>query len=203
MAPSAFAEQFVGGANRLDIEVDRTVRPADVLPVDRTIGATGAQAPVDLRVESAGLAAGNLARIVVDGRSVARDRRGYNLVALDPTSGRVLLSAAFDTFADDGASARLAKAIDDLPPGTIVALAVKDDASAKLGAEAVAALRALGITTDLRGGFRASHAAIGVKGAPPGTALEARGDEAVRLAIGRSPDERTLGVAIERVSFGG
>ncbi|MCS6801689.1 MAG: interleukin-like EMT inducer domain-containing protein [Chloroflexota bacterium] len=200
---TAAASQFVTGANRLDVEVDRLVRPADVLPVDRTIGATGIRAPVDLRVESAGLNAGNAARIVVDGRSVARDRRGYNLVALDPASGRILLSASYDTFADDGASGRLAKAIADLPPGTIVALAVKDDASAKLGEDAVAAFRALGIATDLRGGFRLSHAAIGVKGAAPGTALEASGTETVRLAVGRSLDERTLGIAVERVSIGG
>lgn len=200
---TATAAQFVRGANRLDVEVDRTVRPADVLPIDRTIGATGVRAPVDLRVESAGLLAGNVARIVVDGRSVARDRRGYNLVALEPTSGRIVLSASYDTFADSNASARLAQAIADLPVGTIVALAVKDDASAKLGEDAVAALRTLGMTTDLRGGFRLSHAAIGVKGAPPGTAIEARGEEAVRLVVGRSSDDRTLGVAVERVSLGG
>ncbi|GIW08379.1 MAG: hypothetical protein KatS3mg060_3184 [Dehalococcoidia bacterium] len=200
---SAFSEQFVGGANRLDVEVDRTVRPADVLPIDRTIGTTGIRAPVDIRVESAGLAAGNVARIAVGGQSVARDRRGYNLVAIDSSNGRILQSTAFDTFADEGASARLAKAIGDLPAGTIVVLAVKDDASAKLGEDAVAAFRTLGIVTDLRGGFRASHAAIGVKGAPPGSAVEARGEDVVRLAIGRSTDERTLGVAVERVSFGG
>jgi hypothetical protein len=189
------------GANALDVVVDRLARPAEVLPPERSIGTTGARAPVDLRVQSAGLLSGNVARIVVNGQQVARDRRGYNLVALDPTSGRVLLSAAFDTFADPTAATRLAETIRQLPAGTIVALAAKDDAATLLTEEAVAALRTAGMTTDLRGAFRASHAAIGVVGAPPGSALEASGPEAVQLAIGRSPDERTLGLAVARVEL--
>ncbi|MFN8535465.1 MAG: interleukin-like EMT inducer domain-containing protein [Dehalococcoidia bacterium] len=194
-----YAEQWRDGVNHLDIEVS-PVRPADVLPIDRSIGTTGVRSPVDLRVESAGLAAGNRAHILVDGHQVARDRRGYNLVAVDPANGRVLLSQAYDTFADDGASARLAAAIGGLPKGTIVLLAVKDDASAKLGEDAVGALRLAGIGVDLRGAFRTAHAAVGVVGAPAGTALEARTEDLAQIAIGRSTDERTLGVAVERVA---
>ena len=70
------------------------------------------------------------------------------------------------------------------PPGAIVLGAVKDEASAQLGADAVAALASLGVRGDLRGRYRESHAFIGVKGAPPGSALEALGPRAVEVRVG-------------------
>jgi hypothetical protein len=45
-----------------------------------------------------------------------------------------------------------------------------------LGEDAVQALRTLGLAGDLRGRFRWSHAAIGVKGAAAGQALEMLGE---------------------------
>jgi hypothetical protein len=60
-----------------------------------------------------------------------------------------------------------------------------DEASGRLTAEAVLALRSLGVAGDLRGHFRESHAFVGVKGAPPGTALEALGPRALELGVGQ------------------
>ena len=59
--------------------------------------------------------------------------------------------------------------------------------SAQLGADAVTALASLGVRGDLRGQYRESHAFIGVKGAPPGSALEALGPRAVEIRVGE-PD---------------
>jgi hypothetical protein len=58
------------------------------------------------------------------------------------------------------------------------------DASRALTADAVDALRTLGMTTDLRGRFSGAHAAIGVKGAVPGTAVEHTGRLDASCAVG-------------------
>lgn len=159
------------------------------------IGTTGVLSPVDLHVRSAGALAGNTASLRVNGIEASPQRRGYNLVLLDP-AGRVLAVAYFDTFADPEASARLARWVRALPAGTIVAGAVRDDASGRLTEDAVGALATLGVTGDLRGRFRWAHAFIGVKGAPPGSALEAWGPGAQELVVGRRAEE--LGFELAR-----
>ncbi|MCS6828808.1 MAG: hypothetical protein NZ553_19515 [Caldilinea sp.] len=137
------------------------------------IGETDATLPADrwIVVRSAGEEVGDFAQIFVDGRDVARNERGYNLVALD-AHGAVLDSAAFDVSGDERAAAELVAWVDRWPSGTVILGAVNDEASLKLNGEAVEALHGLGVTVDLRNHFRWSHAFIGAKGAPPGSALE-------------------------------
>jgi len=154
------------------------------------IGQTGATAPADLYVSSAGQLQGQGRSVLqLNGREVGPPgrSRGYNLVAIDPGGG-IRASAGFDTHRDSNATALLAAWVAALPPGTIVMGAVSDEASAELGADAVAALGTLGVQTDMRGRFRESHAFVGVKGAPRGTALEAAGPHVVELRVG-SPDD--------------
>ncbi|MEZ4656662.1 MAG: interleukin-like EMT inducer domain-containing protein [Caldilineaceae bacterium] len=124
---------------------------------------------------SAGEEMGKSARIFVNGRNVVRDERGYNLAA-SGTDGVVLESVAFDTNAPpaavEGATAsqQMAKWLTKWPEGTVIAGAVRDEASAQLGQEAVDALAHLGVATDLRGKFRWGHAFIATVG---GSAVEA------------------------------
>ncbi len=148
------------------------------------IGRTAATSPGDLRVRSRGQPHGSASSIWFNGAELSPDGRGYNLVALDPR-GRLLRAAAFDTFADPTQAAELAAWIASLPGGTIVAGAVRDEASARLSEEAVRALSTLGVAGDLRGRFRESHAFVGVKGGPPGSALEALAPRPVELTVGR------------------
>jgi hypothetical protein len=148
------------------------------------VGATGALSPADLRVLSGGQPRVSAGTIEVDGVERSPDRRGYNLVALEP-GGEVLGARAFDTFLDPAAAAGLAAWIAALPPGAIVAGAARDDASRSLDEAAVRALRTVGVSGDLRGRFREAHAFVGVKGAPAGTALEALGDRRIELRVGR------------------
>ena len=137
-------------------------------------------------MRSSGQPYGDTASIRVWGSASSRPTAaGYNLVALEPTGG-FQDRAAFDTFGDPAASGALARWVEALPAGTIVLGAIKDDASARLNAAAVAALATLGVHGDLRGGHRESHAFIGLKGAPPGSALEASGPRAVEGAAGRA-----------------
>ncbi len=147
------------------------------------LGATGVTVPVDVVVRSGGQPYGDTASIRVGMREVAPNRRGYNLVALEP-SGAIRDRASFDTFEDPMASRALARWVRALAAGTIVLGAVKDEASEQLDADAVGALATLGIQGDLRGRRRESHAFIGVKGAPPRSALQALGPRPVEVRVG-------------------
>lgn len=138
------------------------------------IGETGAALPAAswLVVQSAGEEVGDFAHIYVDGQDVAGSERGYNLAAL-ASDGRLLDSVVFDTSGDDAAAAALASWLAQWPQGTIIAGAVNDEASLKLTEVAVQALQSIGVTHDLRGRLRWSHAFIGAVGAPAGAAVEA------------------------------
>jgi Interleukin-like EMT inducer len=161
------------------------------------IGGTGVPSPVDLVVRSGGQPHGDVASIRIGMGEVAPNRRGYNLVALG-AEGDLRGRMAFDTLADSRASAQLAAWVQALPAGTIVVGAVKDEASAQLGPDAVQALAALGVAGDLRGRYRESHAFVGVKGAPPGSALEGLGPRLVEIRVG----EPEAGFGFELTGFG-
>ncbi|HIQ05994.1 MAG TPA: hypothetical protein EYH31_09980, partial [Anaerolineae bacterium] len=137
-----------------------------------TIGLTGVWSPVPLLVKSAGLSTGDFAHIYVAGVDVSPNRRGYNLVAVSPDDRRVIGAWNFDTHHDPDASQRMAAVLASLPEGVIVAAAVADEASLRLTREGIQALRTIGAQDSVEGRFRWAHAVLGVKGAPPGTALE-------------------------------
>ena len=161
-------------------------RPRSTLDDRYRVGTTGVLSPGDLRVQSAGQPYGESASIVFNGVELAPNQRGYNLAALTP-DGRFHATGVFDTFFDAKAAANLAAFIHGLPAGTLVAGAVRDEASGFLSESAVAALLTLGVAGDLRGHFRESHAFVGVKGAAPGTALEDLGPRALTLTVGQPP----------------
>jgi hypothetical protein len=158
------------------------------------IGRTGAVAPVDLHVVSGGLGSGNQASILVNGLEQARNRRGYNVVAIEPLTGDVLWADVFDTHASTLESRRLADAVAGLAPGVIVAAAVREEAADKLGEEGVGALRAIGASQDARGRSRVSHVVVGIKGAGLGTAVEEIGYTLLKTTVGTPPEG--IGVAI-------
>jgi hypothetical protein len=159
------------------------------------IGDTGIVSPVDISITGAGFEAGRFGEIFVAGKSSVENKRGYQLVAINPQSGAVERIGSFDTFADINESVRLAKFVNDLPNGAIVAGVAIDDVSKNLSPAAVNALHQLGVEADLRFEFRAGHAFIGVKGAPMGSVLES--------VEGRLPANVSVGknVTSDRVSF--
>jgi hypothetical protein len=188
--------QLNPGLNLFRLQPAGSAQPSAVTPADPTIGGTGMRAPLPLEVESAGILGGNFARVRLGDRVLELNGRGYNLVALAPDNGQVIIEESFDTFAGEGEAARLAGRLRDLPAGTIVLLAVRDDASSHLTAEAVAAIGDVGGEMDLRGKYRWGHALIGVKGARPGTAIERSAAGGVRVRAGRGDDDRFLAAAV-------
>jgi hypothetical protein len=156
--------------------------------------------PVSLVVSSAGNEVGDFAHVYVDGQPVSPNLVGYNLVVVDPASGAVESRAAFNTFASESESARLAQFIAQIPEGKVVAVAVRDEASRHLTSEAVEALRSIGALQDLRKKFRWSHAIMGVKGAPPGTAMESAFEtRPAELVVGLAATEPNVAAAVDWV----
>ena len=150
----------------------------------RVIGQTGVVAPADIQVMSGGTRHGLIASIRVNAVEYAPNERGYNVVALDPVSGQVRWARVFDTHRSPSDAKELADAVRALPDGAIVAVAVREDASEALTEDAVAALRSIGGREDIRPRRRVSHVLVGVKGAPPGTALERIGYERLEANVG-------------------
>ncbi|HEY51902.1 MAG TPA: hypothetical protein G4N94_00395 [Caldilineae bacterium] len=188
-----------GYPGHLDIQSDRTFDPAAVAFAPRLIGHTGAESPANIVVRSAGKDTGDFGHIYIDGIDHSPNRRGYNLVALDPGSGSLLAAANFDThdplLADE--STRMAAWIDALPVGTIVAGAVRDAAALNLQPDAIAALHGLGVQSDIRGHIRRAHGFVGVKGAAPGSAAAATSDLwPVTVTVGDGLTEPTPAFAL-------
>jgi hypothetical protein len=137
---------------------------------------TAGTPPLDVTVVSAGEEVGDFGHIFVNGHEVSPNQRGYNLALIPPDQR--LRTAYFDTNADPEASPALSQYLASAegsgwPSGTLVAVAVGDEASYALGAEAVQALQRLGATGDLRGCFRCSYALLSRLGLPQPQTLEA------------------------------
>ena len=129
---------------------------------------------LSLQVESAGYDFGNSARILVGGTDVGAGRyaRGLNVAVVDEVSGKVGGFFTYDTNGDRSASDAFAAAIEALPVGMLVAVAVKDDAQKRLTDRARRALQTLGSALIWNLEYRASFALIGQKGAAPGSRPE-------------------------------
>jgi hypothetical protein len=202
------------GLNRVILAFGRTARPRDVLPADVRIGQTGVDAPVDIEIN----AAADFAYVTLEDDAGERvdasaGRRGYNVALVDPRSGRLLEKRGFDTAANVYEAGRLAQFINDAPAGVIVIAATRGPATAHLTDQAWAALRTVGAgqpvlwpacpvarhrgTGDPRAVPDASHALIGVKGAPPGSAAEVVQAGGAYLRIGRNSDRRSLAAAVD------
>jgi len=194
------AEAVRLGLNRLRLRFARVERPRDVLPGETAIGTTGVATPVDIEID----AAPDHAYISIYDEAGAKTdasagRRGYNLAVLDPRTGHLLEKRGFDTWANEYEAQRLAEFVAQIPDGRIVVVATKGDAGLHLTQAAVAALRSLGARADLRSAAGQAHALIGVKGAPPGSALELVAAPNAWMRLGRNPDRRLLAAAVDWV----
>jgi Interleukin-like EMT inducer len=192
------------GPNRVRLHFAWALSPRQVFPDPASrgaIGASGTISPVNLDVHSFDEA--YISAFSADGRETkaSPDRRGYNVVVLDPRSGRVLDAQGFDSAANTYEADRLAQYLSAVPRGRVVVLATKGDASAHLTPGAIAALRALGSRVASAGDLAGqAHALVGIQGAAPGSAAEviAPGDAFLRV----SGDFRKLAAAVDWVELG-
>jgi len=190
------------GLNDVVLRFGYVARPADVLPGNRVIGATGRQTPADIEVNSGGPGAGDLAYITVGGQDASAHREGYNVAIVDPASGAVVSFRGFDTTANAYEADRLAKFLAEIPQGRIVVVVAKGNAAEHLTPAARQALQNIGAQHIPASGGPQSYAIIGVQGVPVGTALEAAPAEGnAYLRLGGNPDHRTLAAAFDWVEW--
>jgi hypothetical protein len=188
------------GANELELIHEPPRDPVEIGP--RAIGTTGRVAPVDLAAVGAGQAQGDFADIWVDGRRATTNRRGLNVTAVDPLSGKVLYVRGFDVHQNRAQSMALRLFVQSLRPGTIVVVASRDEASRCFDQLAREALRSIGAVTDLEGKWRQTYAAIGLQGAAPGTALEDLGTgRRAQVRVGRVPPPWQQAAAYEHLTL--
>jgi len=126
-----------------------------------------------VQVSSAGYDHGNSASIRFNTQDLGENfyNRGLNVVVFDEFTGQPIFGTTFDTF-NSGNSESFAQFVSTLPPGRIVAIAIKDDANFNLSDPGKRACKSLGsrLIDDLQ--FRSSWAIIGQTGVASGTAVE-------------------------------
>jgi len=183
-------EHLRPGRNEFHIWGDYRFTPA---APRHAIGSTGVTVAADITVN----AHRERARVQVNGW-VRRPGKGYFLAVLDAATGEVVRSGEFNVSWHAAESDALAAFVRDIPDGSPVIVVTEYDASRELQESAVEALRDLGFAVDLRGQFLMLHAGIGVKGAEPGSAMEATHLWSATLELGQ-PDAREVQLHAMRV----
>jgi hypothetical protein len=191
-APGRIVER---GINRLDLihhlpplpEPERCLPSALSASPPRTSPGQRRCCRADVAALSGGTEAGNFAEIWVNEERVAPSWRGLNVAVVDPDSGRLLDVRGFDHIAYRAAYHQLAQHLRHFPKGSVVAFAIRGEATRSFergGREALALFGATGRALVKDDGF----AALGVLGAAPGSALEASSHkDHARVHIGRVP----------------
>ncbi len=153
----------------------------DTFDLNGIIGNTGVKSPVDILVQSGGGRMGReCTHILVRNHDYAGGKRGFHGVLLDPKTGQMIQMGLFDVWQSEDEAERMVRFLEEAPEGAIGAFAVADEASVNLTAELVRELHGFGLAErtfihrqPALFGLHFSFAAIGVKGASPGTALQA------------------------------
>ncbi len=128
---------------------------------------------LNLQVQSAGHEDGNFCYLIVNFQLINEDRRGHNVVAINPATQQLLAPPrVFDTFASSAAAESLATFLENLPPRTLVLAGIQDDGSFRMTERAHRALESIGSKLSRQVGLRDSWAIIGAKGLAVGEAVE-------------------------------
>ncbi|MBN2013004.1 hypothetical protein JW960_26980 [candidate division KSB1 bacterium] len=123
-------------------------------------------------VESAGYSDGNYVRIFVNNKAVIEDSRGHNVAVINPGTGDIIATMAFDTWESTDDANAMATYLNGLPDGTYVLIAIMDEGSNSITDNAYQALEAVGSKFCRQVGSRDSWAMVGIKGAEIGTVKE-------------------------------
>ena len=164
-----------------------------VLVEGQRVGSTDVPVPVPLHVLSSGYGSGQ-ADVLVNGAEVDGwdpRSRGYSLVALDPENGSVERWSSFDTHLDPASARQMLDWVQGVRDGHIIVATIYDEATERLGRDGLRALRMFGSSMRPRGKYRWAHAAVGVKGWPPGSAAETLDPKQAMLSLvaGNMPEK--------------
>ncbi|MFH0925389.1 MAG: interleukin-like EMT inducer domain-containing protein [bacterium] len=155
----------------------------DISFPSQPIGSTQVFSPVDIVARSGGLMSENGAEILINGKKFFLNKRGYNIVVINKTSGEIKGIRAFDTHKFPTEVEALVNYVEDIPEGSIVGVVVNDDASKCLNKKSARVFEKIGADKDIYDKYRWSQAIIGVKGAERGTVLEETGKKSIELYV--------------------
>jgi tetratricopeptide (TPR) repeat protein len=150
---------------------------------DGYIGRTGLKSPVDIIIRSAGSYVGNRGQILINGKNVSQNKRGYNIVVLNPGTGELEKSEGFDTCGSKEDVQKMVDFIDNINNGKIVCVAAADDASSSLSNKEGEVFKKIGGIENLHGKLRWGHGIIGFKGAKYGEAIEAISEKPLEIYV--------------------
>jgi hypothetical protein len=131
-------------------------------------------------------------------------RRGLNVAVLDQSTGALLSFQNYDTESSSDAANAFAAAIEELPVGRLVLIAVQEGAWTSFADRAKLACQSLGSARIFDIGKGGSWALIGQKGAVPGTRIESLSNTSA-VSIEEEFDEQPAndgGFALKAVSAG-
>lgn len=160
-----------------------------------------------LRVSSGGYEYRNYTAISMDYTPIiAKPKRGLNVTVLDGMNYEILASESFDTYISYAESNHYVAFIDQQENGSIIAIAVKDEASAKLHEEAKEKITSLGSTEIYNLCFRNSWSMISVKGYEAvmveTLSSDSPADCQICLPIGSVTSAQSSQVLLKALSFG-
>lgn len=161
--------------NRLGIEV--------VAKSNGFIGRTGIRSPADVIIRSAGFLVGNYGLILINGKNVSQNKKGYNIIVLNSATGEVETSENFNTSESKFEVERLMHFISSIEKNKIVCVSVCDEASGHLSSEYGKIFQRIGAKDNLHGKVRWGHGVIGVKGATSGEAIEAISEKPLEIYV--------------------
>jgi hypothetical protein len=183
------------GLNEFILEFGYAISPREALPADFGIGATGVRSPVEVTAQ----AGSGFASIRVGDFEAVSAGAGLAVVVLDESGGKLVASKSFDIRAEPTQAQALIDFLGGLPKGRIVALAARPDALRDAPPAVTAALGSLGISSPPGGSSGQALAALGVKGATPGQALQQLSGSSAYAHVGPNADRRNLAVAVDFV----
>lgn len=165
------------------VQIPKSIWPKDAGVVVKTPSRKGALSPQPqqqqrkvARVVSSTYRHGNRADFYLDGKKVPLEsgkwqlheyqRRGFNVVTLDPDTQQVTSATCYDTSGGGQvAVAQLATDLNALPEGRVVLVAVRGSGLESLSGAAMRALRRVGATSAISGGrSQEGYVLIGIKG---------------------------------------
>lgn len=110
--------------------------------------------------------------IYVDGKDHSRAEIGYNIVTIPPDGGGVDQSTGYSLYVDTSGGIKMAEFLNGLPDGTFVLASINHGPGVFLTGDAIKALHACGSAVVPDPEVLSSHAMIGKKGMPSGSAIE-------------------------------
>ena len=124
---------------------------------------------VDIKVIACGFddpGCGETAPIIINGVDSGLKYRGFHVVVLSATDGRIVKQQVFDTHGHASASSEMTRFIDESFDGSIIVVAVRDTGSRILGSDANDYIKNLGSRNITTLDFREALALVTSKGQP-------------------------------------